>query len=346
MIAIHTKSGSFAPEWIAYCRENEIPYREVDCSASDIMQQLRGCRALLWHWPHHDYSAQLFARQLVASVEEMGVNVFPSTATCWHYDDKVGQKYLLEAIGAPLIPTHVFYDRATALEWVEKTAFPKVWKLRGGAGAQNVQLVKTRQAARKIVKKSFGAGWKTSRFHPLQERIWHFRRDRSLRSFVNIGRGIVRAILPHPNNNITVPQKGYVYFQDFAPDNDCDIRVVVIGSRAYAFKRMVREGDFRASGSGAIVYDRAEIPIECVRIAFDVTASLRSQSCAFDFVRIAEKWFVVEISYAFTAHLYNACPGYWDRTLAWHAAPVTPERFMLEDLLEAVGMGKAQHDGR
>ena len=95
MIAIHTSSGNFATEWVAYCKEHRIAFKSVDCFASDIIGKLQGCDALLWHWHYHDFRAALFARQLVASVEQMGLVVFPSTATAWHYDDKVGQKYLL-----------------------------------------------------------------------------------------------------------------------------------------------------------------------------------------------------------------------------------------------------------
>ena len=40
-------------------------------------------------------------------------------------------------------------------------------------------------------------------------------------------------------------RRGYVYFQDFIPDNQFDTRVTVIGNRAFAFIRKVRPGDFR-----------------------------------------------------------------------------------------------------
>lgn len=337
MIAIHTKSGSFVPEWLSYCHENNVPYREVDCFSHDIINQLEGCDALLWHWPHHDYHAQLFARQLIFSIEKMNVLIFPNSATCWHYNDKVGQKYLLEAIKAPLVPTYVFYSKKEALNWTKQTVFPKVWKLRGGAGSQNVELVKSANVARKIISRSFAAGWSNSRLHPLKERLWDFRRDRSARSLLNISRGMARFIFPRKSDL----QREYVYFQDFIPDNDCDIRIVVIGDRSFAIKRVVREGDFRASGSGKLVYDPTQIPIECVSIAFDITASIESQSCAFDFVRLRKKWFVIEISYAFTADAYEKCPGYWDSSLNWHAAPVTPERFIIEDILTQLKQRKS-----
>ncbi|WIY52437.1 hypothetical protein O9Z70_13360 [Devosia sp. YIM 151766] len=333
MLAIHVKSGGFANSWVAYCRKNGIPFREVDCFASNIMEQLRGCTALLWHWRHNDYRAALSARQLIASVETMGVRVFPDTPTSWHYDDKLGQKYLLEAIGAPLIPTHVFYDSDTALAWLQQAKFPLVWKLRSGAGSQNVRLVHTLAAARKIVARSFGRGWKPVRLHALRERLWHFRKTPNLRGFVDIGRGIVRTFVPHEKDRNLPIERNYVYFQDFVPQNDSDIRVVVIGKRAFGIRRMVREGDFRASGSGVLKYDRAEIPLDCVALAFQTTSALSAQACAFDFVRDVSGWKIVEISYAFTAPAYYGCPGWWDSDLNWHDQPVRPEIFMIEDLL-------------
>jgi len=337
MIAIHSATGAFATEWRSYCLERGIPFKEVDCFSTNIIRQLQGCSALLWHWEHHDFEAQLFARQLIASVEEMGIRVFPSTKTSWHYDDKVGQKYILEAIGAPLIPSYVFYDKEKALKWIAETTFPKVWKLRGGAGSQNVRLLSSANQALQVVHRAFNNGFKNSRWHALKDRVWEFRRDRTLNSFINITRGLIRAAFPHVKNSRGPVQKDYVYFQDFIPDNTFDIRVIVVGNRAFAIKRLVRHGDFRASGSGRILYDPAEISTECVATAFGVTEKLGSQCCAYDFVHHADNWLIVEISYAFTAAAYKKCPGYWDSKLEWHSTPVMPERFILDDLLIAIG---------
>ena len=117
-LAIHPYEGSFSGRWMAYCDEHKIPYRLVNCLDSDIIAQLASVDALLWHWHHQDPSAQLMARQVIMAAEAMGVAVFPNTPTCWHFDDKVAQKYLLEAVGAPLVPTYVFYDlqRGSAMD--------------------------------------------------------------------------------------------------------------------------------------------------------------------------------------------------------------------------------------
>src|SRR5690606_16233458 len=117
---IHHRPGSFTDGFRSFCDEREIPYKLVNCYDSDIVSQMNGCTALLWHWGHGDIRAAKSARQITASLEAARILVFPDLNTCWHYDDKVGQKYLLEAVKAPLVPSHVFLSRDAALEWVEK----------------------------------------------------------------------------------------------------------------------------------------------------------------------------------------------------------------------------------
>ena len=133
-IAIHHTKGSFSERWIAYCEAEGIPFKIVDCYRSDIMQELQGCNILMWHFNHGSAKDVLFARQLLYAVEASGRKVFPDYHTMWHFDDKVGQKYLLEGIGAPLVPTWVFYNKTDGLEWARQNNFPKVFKLRGGLG--------------------------------------------------------------------------------------------------------------------------------------------------------------------------------------------------------------------
>lgn len=337
MIAIHATSGTFSDEWIAYCDSYGIAYRVVDCFASDIIAQLKGCGGLMWHWPHHDHRAALFARELTSSLERSGVLVFPDSATSWHYDDKLGQKYLLEAVGAPLVPSYAFYDSKPALTWASQVDYPKVFKLRGGAGSENVRLVRDEAEARRLIHRSFGRGWRTkSRLHLLKERLWHVKRDRSLTSVVNLWRGFARLVVPTEDERNGGTERHYAYFQDFVPGNYHDIRVIVIGERAFAIKRMVRGNDFRASGSGHIVYDPAQIPRACVQLAFELSKTLKTQCTAYDFVFDAGRPMVVEISYAFTIAVYADCPGYWGPDLQWHEGNFRPQHFMVEDFVAAV----------
>ena len=151
-IAIHNSPGSFSDFWIEYCQQQKRPYKLVNYYNNDIIFQLSDCDALMWHHHHADYKDVLFAKQLLFSLEQTGKKVFPDFNTSWHFDDKLGQKYLLESIGAPLVPTSVFYDKEEALAWAKNTTYPKVFKLRGGAGAANVRLAKNKKEAVRLIR--------------------------------------------------------------------------------------------------------------------------------------------------------------------------------------------------
>jgi glutathione synthase/RimK-type ligase-like ATP-grasp enzyme len=126
---------------------------------------------------------------------------------------------------------------------------------------------------------------------------------------------------------------GYVYFQDFIPNNDYDIRIIVIGEKAFGIKRMVRKNDFRASGSGNIYYEKQHFGDETVGIAFDISKRLKSQCTAFDFVYDNKIPLIVEISYGFSPEGYNDCTGYWDSRLNWHEGTFDPYGWMVEMII-------------
>jgi glutathione synthase/RimK-type ligase-like ATP-grasp enzyme len=336
-LAIHHREGSYSDRWIAYCNMHAIPYKVVNCLASNIMQQLAYSEALLWNWVQGDPREQLMARHVIRAAEAMGMTVFPSTSTCWHFDDKIAQKYLLEAIGAPFVPTYVFYGLEEALRWIDQASYPKVFKLRKGAGSSNVKLVQNAREARALAKRAFLAG-----FPPIP----HYGRDALRRYRVARGRGdIVNVIKRIPQvlarirdvNRLLGREKGYIYFQDFIPDNDFDTRVTVIGDRAFAFTRNVRPGDFRASGSGDIVYKSHRIHQTCLEIAFEVTRKVGSQSMAFDFVLTHNKRpLILEISYSYNAEAVHSCPGHWDRKLNWLEGNMWPQDAIIMDLLNDI----------
>ena len=333
-IAIHNRPGSYSDEWINYCKTNNIDFKIVNCYDSNIVKQLNDCDGLMWHWPHWDFKAAHFARQLTYSLETKGKKVFPDSKTCWHYDDKVGQKYLFEAIGIPSVQTYVFYDKKEALHWCDHAVYPKVFKLRKGASSMNVKLVRRKSDAKKLVRKAFGKGFPVvDRYSLFKDRIWKIRRDKNLRSIVGLCKGLARLLVPTELEKFSPNQKGYVYFQDFIPDNHYDTRIMVIGDCATGLKRMVRENDFRASGSGSFSYDPDKIDLEKVRLAFEIAAKLKTQSVAFDFVSHNGKPLIVEISYASIIDHNN--PGYWDKDLNWHYAEFFEERYMIESFIKS-----------
>lgn len=332
-IAIHKSSWGFSRDWISYCERKGIEYKVVNCYDSNIIEQLKDCDALMWHHHHSIATDALFAKQLLFSLQQAGKKVYPDFNTSWHFNDKVGQKYLLEAIGAPLAPTWVFYEKKQALKWINNVSFPKVFKLRSGAGSENVKLVSSRGNAKRLVKKAFNRGFVSyNKLGNLREQIRKFRWTRN--SIIELTKSLRRIFVSTKFARTSGRQKGYILFQDFLEGNNFDIRVVTIGNRAFAIKRLTRTNDFRASGSGKIIYNKEEIDERCIKIAFETTEKLKAQCVAYDFVFNKENQpLIVEINYGFDHKAYFPCPGYWDRQLSWHEGKFNSAEWIIEGLL-------------
>lgn len=101
-LAIHNGT-SWNEKWINYCIKNKIAYLRVNCYETEIINQLKenGITHLMWHFHHSKAKDILMARNVLYAAAKMGIKTFPDFDTCWHFDDKISQKYLLEALDAP-----------------------------------------------------------------------------------------------------------------------------------------------------------------------------------------------------------------------------------------------------
>ena len=331
-IAIHKDKNDFSSKWIEYCDENGINFKVVNCYSNNIIDQIWECDALMWHFKQSDPKDILFAKELLYSLQVAGKKVFPNFNTAWHFDDKVAQKYLLESINAPLVPSYVFYDKKEALNWIKNTVFPKVFKLRRGAGSAHVKLVKNKSEAIRYIDKAFGRGFSLyNKKANLQDRWYKYKKG--LTNFWDLAKGVLRYAKAPEFSRIAGKERGYVYIQDFIAQNEYDIRIIVIGDKAFGIKRLVREGDFRASGSGHILYEKHHFDNETIVLAFQIAEKIDSQCLSLDFVYQDNKPLVVEISYGFVKEGYYPCKGFWDRNLKWHEGQFNPQGWMVENLI-------------
>lgn len=340
MIGIHCTKGLYSERWVAYCEEKGIDYKLVNCYGNDIIRQLEDCDALMWHYSHKSPRASKFAKELLYALQVSGKKVFPDFNTVWHFDDKIGQKYLLEANGIPYAPAHVFYEKKEALHWAAKTSYPKVFKLRNGSSSDNVILVTTREQANMLIRKAFGRGYKQYKgWSNLKERYRKY--QAGMKPFREVIKGIGRLFWPPEYARVTDREMGYAYFQEFVPGCKYDYRVLVTGSKALAHLRQVRKNDFRASGSGIELYDRELIPEELIKLSFEITEKLRVQCLVFDFVYQDGTPLVLEISYGTTLDGYENC-GHFDRDLNWYDSPYDFAGEMVEEVLANIRKDKGR----
>lgn len=336
-VAIHDRHGSFSKKWIEFCKQEGIEYCLVDLFDSDILAILRKRKVthLLFHFGTGEYKTSLLLKNLCRVLEIKGIQVFPGSSEYWHYDDKLSQKYLFEQLQIPHAPMRVFYSKEKALEWArEPSNYPFVFKLKAGAGSKNVQLVKNESQARRLIRTMFGKGIKPvpSILVDTGPKIRNHNRKKDW------GQVLLRAPRTLYNNlraNRYLPsEKGYFLTQVFYPGNEYDTRVAIIGDKAFAFRRHVRTGDFRASGSGLIDYDPLKIDPMMIDIAFDAAAKIGSVSSAFDFIYDPDgNPKILEVSYCYVSELLVKSGGYWTRDLIHHSTPLIPEHEIIRTLL-------------
>ena len=335
MIAIHYSNVGFHKRWREYCILKNIKYKDVDCYADNIIEQLINCDALMWHYWQTSSKDFIKAKRLLFALEHSEFVVFPDFKTAWHFDDKIAQKYLLEALNLPLVKSYHFIDKTQALNWTNGASFPKVFKLKGGAGSANVQLVKNRRRAIKLINKAFKSGFKQyDSFAALKERYRKYKEGKD--TLIGVLKSFYRLFNEPIYSKVLGVIKNEIYFQDFIADNDCDIRVIVVDEKAFAIKRLVRENDFRASGSGNILYSKENFDTNLIKNSFEYANRLNVQSCAFDYVISNGVPKIVEISYGYAIEGYNDCVGYWDKNLNFHEGKFDSTNWMIDSVIKQI----------
>jgi len=337
LVGIHIdqyeKFSPFLQQYERILDHNNIRHIKIDASELDFWEKIKTLDFFIFRWLHTDWARQLAHTILPIVESELKIKCFPNQATCWHFDDKIREYYLLKQHNYPIIESYIFWDKIKAIKWAAKTDYPQVFKLSRGAGSTNVLLIKNKEQAFHYIKKMFGKGINPNGFSFLGS-VKHkdFNLYKTIRHW---GRDILRRYKTldiHPNWEI---HKNYILFQKFIPNNNYDTRVTVIGNRAYAFRRFNRKNDFRSSGSGIIDYDINKIDLQFVELALKISKEMNFQSMAYDFLyNKNDNPVFCEISYTYVDSAVYECPGYWDSTLNWHEGHYWPQYFQLKDLLE------------
>jgi glutathione synthase/RimK-type ligase-like ATP-grasp enzyme len=339
VVGIHKAShNKVDPELEVYrniLRFNNIESIELNSSSPDFWDSLKKIDVFIYKWGH-DHNARQIAMSILPVIENFTkVKVFPNLSTCWHYDDKIQESILLKQCGFPAIDFFVFWDKQKALEWLESwNEFPIVHKLKSGAGAHTVKLLRDKNDCKKMINKMFGSGIHQDRFAP-----WVLFKNLnydSVKIFRYYAIKLRNFIKGQDVSQYWQKQKNYIYFQRFMPGNTYDTRVTTAGLRAHAFRRFVRPNDFRASGSNKWDIDKDQIDLRMIKIALEISKFFGFQAMAYDFVYDENKEpRIVEMSYLYGGAGYpDFMNGYWDEHLNWHEGRFWPQHFELMDLLQ------------
>jgi hypothetical protein len=214
-----------------------------------------------------------------------------------------------------------------------------VLKLSAGYQASNVRLVRDRQEALFYVDQLFAHGVTALGYRPASRSRQQLRRLRAVTTHA-------KGHHPYAPTEQAELQHGYFFAQEFLPGNDLDVRITIIGDRAFVFRRLNRPDDFRASGSGRIDWNPRQVGDELVRFAFDVARKLDAQTVALDILRRGSEPVIVELTLSYASWAVRDCPGHWELygnhetgDLKWVDGSMRPEDAIFTDfvtpLLEA-----------
>ena len=137
-------------------------------------------------------------------------------------------------------------------------------------------------------------------------------------------------------------EKGYVFFQEFVPNNGYDLKIVVVGNKLSYIVRKVRSGDFRASGGGDLFYDRSLVTKDIIESAFSVNEKLGFSCMGYDFVvdKASGKGKIVEISYGFSHTALMEAGEYLEKNGDWVKEPLNAPYEVLNNLFKEASLKK------
>jgi glutathione synthase/RimK-type ligase-like ATP-grasp enzyme len=286
-------------------RQSGLPlqYEIIDLMRHDWLQAVAPYDVVLWKPVTMGVEgAAHFKEKIYVLERQLGKLVIPNYNTIWHFESKVAQSYLFEIEHIPTPATSVSFSHEDAAEQVRSAQMPLVFKQSQGAGSKNVRLVHSTREAMRWLRQAFcGEIYRGQRVagHSRWQTAW---RNLSSRWFWELLGQRWRGVEP----------SGYVYWQEFVPANDADLRITVIGDRyGYGFWRHNRPNDFRASGSGRLDF-QLPIPEEPLRYCLELSRRLDFDSMAYDILFKGSQFVINEISYGYLDSAPYRTAGYYE----------------------------------
>lgn len=327
-------STNWSIPWVKYCESNQLDFEIINPYENGVIKKLMNFDVILWHYSNYSFKDMLMAKNILFTLEEHGKKVFPSFKDAWHFDDKLAQTYLLESINAPIPKSYYYYDSKSLEAEINNLSFPIIAKLRNGSGSHNVKMIKTKQELLSYAKKMFTSGINSAPrlFYKASSNI---KSSKSLTTFINRAKRIPEFLRTLANAKKFNVERGYVYLQEFIPNDGYDLKIVVIGDKLSFIGRNIREGEFRASGGGDIFYDKDKVTKNVIDSAFKTSDELGFQCMGYDYVVNKEngKGIIIEISYGFSHQALLAAVGYFDRSGKWHDEPLNVPEDILKNMM-------------
>ena len=329
----HYSSWSF--QWEDYCKSYNIEYELIYWKKINSIDKMLNHEIILWHYGQYSYTEMTFAENILKILKKNGCLIFPDELETFHFDDKIIQSYLLKSLNINTPKNYIFYDENDIFEWPKYfSKFPIVAKLRVGSGSQNVRLIHNEEQLYKYSKKMFSNGYRNvpSFFYKLYSNVTSLN---NFKTFIDRLKKIIFFLQSKKKALKLNREHSYVYLQEYIPNSNFDLKIVVIKDKLSFLCRHTRPNDFRASGSGNIFYDHSLINKQLINYIFEAYDKINCYCLGFDVVvdKRNNSVNIIEISYGFNFQLIMNANGYYDRNYLWHNVPLNAPNEILKILI-------------
>lgn len=316
---------SYSDKWTYYLDEKNIDFELIDIYNIENLSSLLKYDGIMWRWGL-DYPERLFAPKILDVIEEeLKIPVYPSRRLRMAWDDKIKQNLIFKANNIKTPQTWIFYKKDDALSFVKQAKFPLVFKLSSGASSSGVTLIRNKEEAQNVISRMFGKGIESI------EQLDDIKKNQKTKSFLRMVKGKIINSYKYSNRiALQKCEKSYVIFQEFLENNQYDTRVTVINGKAYAFRRLVRENDFRASGSGKIDFNYEKIDVNMIKKGFEISDKLNADCMAYDFVYDQGEIKLLEMCWTFADWAIEKCPVYWTKNLKRYSNMDWPQKTQVD----------------
>ena len=212
-----------------------------------------------------------YIEDILLELDLRGLILLPAYKYFRAHHNKVFMELLrpnLKNINSQTIISYPIYDNRDLMNILEdlesKLKYPMVLKMSSGSGSRGVSLAKNRKDLLGKVKKMTYVKYRNYSM-PWYSNV-----------FSSKMKTLLRKICHKAYINRSYPQEKMV-IQNFIANLKYDYKVLVFGNKYYVLKRLTRENDFRASGSGKLIFPDQINDADMILLARDVSKQIENE---------------------------------------------------------------------
>ena len=220
--------------YIDACRDLGVEYEVIDIISEHWLDNIQNssCSAFLTRpTPYYVPWKIMFDERLYHVERSLGKIVYPSYKELVMYENKRQMAYFLQVHNIPAPKTHIFYDKAEALQFAHNSIYPLVFKTHIGAQSRGVKVLDTERRACSLIRQVFSRGY-----------------ARSIRTTL---RGLLKTPIDIPYYYFDSEYK-VIILQQYI-ESCKEWRMIRIGNSYFGHQKL-KKGDFH-SGSGLVGWE-------------------------------------------------------------------------------------------